>query len=90
MNFIAKFLPKAYRKLLIAGEGMFRSFDTASERDEFLDAFVDGITNGKKITIFISAKGKVTIKEPPKRRYVSVKCQNRRINKILASKTRGK
>ena len=90
MNFIAKFLPKDYRKLLIAGEGMFRSFDTASERDEFLDAFVDGITNGKKITIFISAKGKVTIKEPPKRRYVSVKCQNRRINKILASKTRGK
>ena len=64
MNFIAKFLPKDYRKLLIAGEGMFRSFDTASERDEFLDAFVDGITNGKKITIFISAKGKVTIKEP--------------------------
>ena len=90
MNFIAKFLPKDYRKLLIAGEGMFRSFDTASERDEFLDTFVDGITNGKKITIFISAKGKVTIKEPPKRRYVSVKCQNRRINKILASKTGGK
>ena len=64
MNFIAKFLPKDYRKLLIAGEGMFRSFDTASERGEFLDTFVDCITNGKKITIFISAKGKVTIKEP--------------------------
>ena len=64
MHLIAKFLPGAYRKLLIAGEGMFRSFDTASERDEFLDTFVDGITNGKKITIFISAKGKVEIKLP--------------------------